>query len=473
VHDDLGARPVKMRFTAVRRGVPLTPAYDPRVHLPVVHMQSALVVGPEKEEVCCDQMGRVRIRFPATRGQDHEHAAGCGASNTDRDSAWVRVASNWAGNGPGSDQCGALFLPRVGSEVLVAFMGGDPDKPVIVGQMFNRKGMPPEFTGKSGLPGNRYLSGIRSKEVHGGRRGNQLRFDDTKGEISVQLSSDHAESELNLGFLTQPKKSGYAEKRGDGAELRSNQQVVIRGEQGVLVTAEKSDSKTGTQLDRAELLNIAEGLEKLARELSERATQHAADKTTGEPLTQLVETIRSLAHSGAPVVAVSGPAGLIAGSSKNIAIGASTDIDVLSVGSTNIGAGDVATMRAAQGISVFANEGGLKLTAASGKVGIQAQNDMIEIVAQKVLEIISNTDWITIKAKRGVRINGGGTELELSPGGIKGYTSGKHHIFASAHQTFEGKEKPLQFAGDKPIHKVCIPCLRIAAQAHSPFAPSK
>jgi type VI secretion system secreted protein VgrG len=221
-NDDLGKRPVKMRFTAVRRGVPIVPAYDPRVHLPPVHMQSALVVGPAKEEVHCDAMGRVKIRFPAAREQDHAHASGAGATGTDCDSAWVRVASSWAGNGPGYDQCGAVLLPRVGSEVLVAFMGGDPDRPVIVGQMYNQQATPPELGGGGGLPGNRYLSGIRSREVTGGLQGNQLRFDDTKGQISAQLSSDHGESQLNLGFLTQAKKDGYAEKRGEGAELRSD-----------------------------------------------------------------------------------------------------------------------------------------------------------------------------------------------------------------------------------------------------------
>lgn len=82
------------RFACVRRGVPIVPAYDPRTDLPRVKLQSAIVVGPQGEEVHCDELGRIKLRFPGTREQDHSDSAG--ASNTDRDSAWVRVASQWA-----------------------------------------------------------------------------------------------------------------------------------------------------------------------------------------------------------------------------------------------------------------------------------------------------------------------------------------------------------------------------------------
>jgi len=100
-----------VQFTAVRRGVTIVPAYNARADLPQAQMQSAIVVGPEGEEVHCDQLGRVKIRFPGARAEDHEEAAGAGASDTQTDSAWVRVASNWAGNGPGPfQQCGTIGL---------------------------------------------------------------------------------------------------------------------------------------------------------------------------------------------------------------------------------------------------------------------------------------------------------------------------------------------------------------------------
>lgn len=88
-------QPLRYRtsFTCVRRAVRIVP---PAPAMPPVQLQSAIVVGPKNEEVWCDQLGRVKVRFPALREHDHEHASGAGTSNSDRDSAWIRVASGWA-----------------------------------------------------------------------------------------------------------------------------------------------------------------------------------------------------------------------------------------------------------------------------------------------------------------------------------------------------------------------------------------
>jgi type VI secretion system secreted protein VgrG len=189
------------KFTCVRRGIPIVPAYDPRVDLPHARLQSAIVVGPPGEEVYCDELGRIKIRFPGTREQDHP--SGAGAGDTDRDSAWVRVASYWAG-----DRWGSISLPRVGDEVLVDFLGGDPDKPIVVARVFGGTATPPAFSHAGALPGNRFLAGIKSKEVNG-MRYNQLRLDDTPEQISAQLASEHGHSQLNLGWLTHLNRPGF------------------------------------------------------------------------------------------------------------------------------------------------------------------------------------------------------------------------------------------------------------------------
>jgi uncharacterized protein involved in type VI secretion and phage assembly len=193
------------QFTCVRRGIPIRPAYDPRSDLPPTGAQRVIVVGPVGEEVYCDEHGRIKVRFPACRPQDHEHANGAGASGSDRDSAWVRVSGSWAGGA-----YGALSLPRAGDECLVTFLGGDPDKLVITGRVHNGKTPPPSFSNTGSLPGNRYVSGIKSREV-GGSRYNQLRLDDTPGQISAQLAGEHGHSQLNLGHLTHPRIDGRGE----------------------------------------------------------------------------------------------------------------------------------------------------------------------------------------------------------------------------------------------------------------------
>jgi type VI secretion system secreted protein VgrG len=389
---------VQVRFTAVRRGVPIVPAFDPRVDLPTPQLQTALVVGPDGEDVHCDALGRVRIRFPGMRPADHAHAQGAGASDGPADSAWVRVASNWAGNGPSAQQqSGTLGLPRVGTEVLVGFLGGDPDRPIILSQLFNGRSMPPAFSGTGSLPGNRYVSGTRTREIRG-QRGNQLRFDDTRGQISAQVASDHGASELNLGWLTQPRVDGSAAPRGEGAELRSDKAVAIRGQGGVLVTAEAASEAEGSQLARAGLIGVLDVLQSMADELGKLAAHHANDEVT-ERLTALTDRFRRL-HDGsnvspeskagaAPVVAVTAPAGVVVAGSDSVAIGSETKVTMASGGDTEVTAGRNIFVRAARGLSMFAHALGIKLVAGQGDVSVQAHKGNIEIKASGRISIIS------------------------------------------------------------------------------------
>jgi type VI secretion system secreted protein VgrG len=396
--DDVGQQGLMhLRFTAVRRGVPIVPAFDPRNDLPRPQLQSAVVVGPEGEEVHCDAYGRVKIRFPGMRAADHTHAHGSGASGTPADSAWVRLASNWAGNGPGSQQqCGALTLPRVGTEVLVLFLGGDPDKPVIVSQVYNLHGVPPAFSSQGELPGNRYYSGIRSREV-GGQRGNQVRFDDTRGQISAQIASDHGNSELNLGWLTHPRANGAGEPRGEGAELRSDEAVAVRGAKGLLLTADPAPEAAGSQLARAGLVGLADMLNEMACVVGKLAEQHAGDETT-VLLTGLADKLRywekgsNVADGpggGAPIVAVTAPAGIVVGSPDSVAIGSEKKVDVTSAGDAAITTGKHLFLRAARSISAFAHTLGIKFVAARGNVNLQTHQGDIEIKSAGRIRLVA------------------------------------------------------------------------------------
>lgn len=472
------ANPFHMRFEAVRRAIPIVPAFDPRVDLRDPGLQVALVVGGQNDVVHCDEYGRVKIRFPATRPADHQHAGGAGASATDIDSAWVRVASSWAGSG--DSQCGNLTLPRVGTEVLVAFIGGDPDKPIIISQLYNARAMPPPLSKNANLPTTRFLSGMRSQEIQGWRA-NQLRFDDTPNEISAQLASDDGASQLNLGWLTHPRGE-RRQPRGEGAELRSDHAVAIRGGKGVLITADGSAKAAGNQLDRAELIGLADGLRDIADQLAKLAETHAKDPDHGPMLNQLVDKLRHLDQGtnvgdggagGAPIVAISGPAGIVMASTESLALGAEKNIDLITAADTHLTAGGRTSVRAANGLSAFTNDGGIKHVAAQGDIQTEAQDGAINLIAKKVMELISNTDWINIKARKGVRIYGGGSELKISAEGIVGNTTGNSHMYAADHQTFAKKASEVQFPDELPHHDICIPCMLAAARAHSPLVEAE
>ncbi|VWB14010.1 type VI secretion system Vgr family protein [Burkholderia lata] len=134
--------------------------------------QTATVVGPPGEEIWTDQYGRVKLQFRWDR---------YGQSNQDS-SCWVRVSSPWAGGGFGGVQ-----IPRVGDEVVVDFLNGDPDEPIVTGRVFNGEKMPPW-----GLPGSATQSGLLSRSSPGGTtdHANAFRFEDKKGAEQLWM---HAE----------------------------------------------------------------------------------------------------------------------------------------------------------------------------------------------------------------------------------------------------------------------------------------
>ncbi|MFN3790328.1 type VI secretion system Vgr family protein [Massilia sp.] len=422
------------RFACVRRGIPIVPAFDPHSDLPRPQLQSAVVVGPAGEEVHCDEYGRVKVRFPGARAEDHVHAQGAGASDSDRDSAWVRVASTWASN-----HWGTITLPRVGDEVIVDFLGGDPDKPIIVAQVYGGRAPPPSFSHVGALPGNRYIAGIKSKEVHGTRY-NQLRLDDTPGQINAQLSSQHGHSELNLGWLTHPRSDGEGEARGEGAELRSDHALAVRGARGILISAAARLKAGGKQLDRHELVGLIEAMQGVQQQLSELSSTHHAGDTDNKELTQLIGYLKQweggsnvgtgeTGEGGQPVVAVSAPAGMALASQDNVAVGAQTHIDLVSIGNTQFSVGRKLLARASESISLFAHRLGIKLIAASGKLEMQTHADDIELTSAKRI-VLTATDEIVLQAPN-LRFVAQGAQAEIGGGAITQQSSGEHTIKSS------------------------------------------
>ncbi|WP_437838429.1 type VI secretion system tip protein TssI/VgrG [Sorangium sp. So ce1153] len=155
--------------TAVPASEPYRPAQ--RTPKPIVHgMQSGVVVGPPGEEIHTDAHGRVRVQFPWDRLGAHDEHSSC----------WLRVCQGWAGAG-----YGLFALPRVGQEVLVAFLEGDPDQPVVVGRLSNPLNPVPLK-----LPEERTQSLWRSASSPGGEGFNELRFEDRKGAEVVSLRAE-------------------------------------------------------------------------------------------------------------------------------------------------------------------------------------------------------------------------------------------------------------------------------------------
>ncbi|MFC3533547.1 type VI secretion system Vgr family protein, partial [Vogesella facilis] len=262
--------PFRSEFDAQRRGLPLTPAYADSAHAkPTARgAQTATVVGPANEEVHTDAQGRIKVQFHWQRPDEHPDS---GANLDERSSCWLRVAMPSAGAGWGHQ-----FIPRIGQEVLVDFIEGDIDRPVITGVLYNGSHPPPTFSGAGSLPGNKTLSGIKSKEHHGGQY-NELLFDDSPGEVRAKLSSEHGHTQLNQGFLSHPRSDGKATPRGDGFELRTDRHGAIRAAHGLLLSTEAQAAAGGKQLARDGAQQQLDAALSLAQSLADTATAQLAD----------------------------------------------------------------------------------------------------------------------------------------------------------------------------------------------------
>ncbi|EFS7555705.1 type VI secretion system tip protein VgrG, partial [Escherichia coli] len=180
-------------------------------------LQSAVVTGPAGEEIFCDEHGRVRVRFNWDRYNPADQDSSC----------WIRVAQAWAGTG-----FGHLAIPRVGQEVIVDFLNGDPDQPIIMGRTYHQENRTP-----GSLPGTKTQMTIRSK-TYMGSGFNELKFDDATGREQVYI---HAQKNMDTEVLNDRTTT----VKHDHRETVKNDQTVTIQEGNRLLTVEKGHKITG------------------------------------------------------------------------------------------------------------------------------------------------------------------------------------------------------------------------------------
>ena len=387
--------------------------------------QTAKVVGPAGEEIWTDQYGRIKVQFHWDRiGQDNENS-----------SCWVRVSTAWAGT-----TFGMTSVPRIGMEVIVDFLNGDPDYPIVTGCVHNADTMPAWE-----LPGQKHLSGIRSRELGGGR-GNHIVLDDTAGKIQAQLRSDHQASQLSVGHIGRIEDTaGRKEPRGQGFELRTDGHGAVRSAKGLLVTTEARANAQAHMTDMGETVgrltqarDMHEGLSEVAR----GAQAHDAgdqDEVT-EILKAQNDAIRGQGGNREqgdfpefqePHLTLASARGLQTVAQGSTHIVSSEHTALTSGGHTSVSAGKSLLVSVQSAIRLFAAKAGMRLVAASADIDIKALKDSINLLAK--LNITQTANKITIQAKEEVVINGGSSYSRWSSGGIEHGTSGTWREHAAVH----------------------------------------
>ncbi|MZG35738.1 type VI secretion system tip protein VgrG, partial [Dickeya dianthicola] len=220
LEEESGGEPTTLsnRFEVVKATTTWRAAmpYKPRVDGP----QIATVVGPAGEEIYCDQYGRIKLQFPWDR---------YGASD-DQSSCWVRVSQGWAGG-----QYGLIAIPRIGHEVVVSFLEGDPDQPIVTGRTFHATNPSPYP-----LPANKTRTSLRTR-THKGAGFNELRFEDQAGQEEVFI---HAQKDMNTVVLN---NRSTAVNASHSENVGGDQTVVVQHNQTVSIEQNQHTGIKGTQ----------------------------------------------------------------------------------------------------------------------------------------------------------------------------------------------------------------------------------
>ncbi|RQH08477.1 type VI secretion system Vgr family protein [Paraburkholderia dinghuensis] len=427
-----------VQIEAQRRIVPYRSPFEHRK--PAMHLQTAIVVGPAKEEVYTDSLNRIKVRFHWDRLNDGDERASC----------WVRVAMSDSGAGYGS-----VHVPRVGEEVLISWVDGDCDRPVVTGKVYNGRTQPHWHS-------NGLLSGYKSKEYQGSGY-NQMVLDDSTGPNRVQLYSSSTNAQLHLGYLIDQSGNTRGSYLGSGFDLKSDAYGAVRAGQGLYVatypaTSQQMDARQTTQ----QLVNSGSVLVAM----SDASTTHQAESLKDgydslKSFTDATQNSVSGSSSGGktagggtgnanafkrPVMLFGSPSGIALSTQQSVHIASDEQTNFISGQSTHIATGKSLIASVAAKLSFFVQNAGMKLFAAKGKVEIQAHSDNIELTAQKSVKVLSATDKIEAAAKQEILLTSGGAYIRVKDGNIEIHAPGKIDIKGSQH-SFAG---PAQLSSTLP-----------------------
>ncbi len=516
------------RFQAVRCDRPWRPALPQArgarlsgapsvhgVHTAIVTDADGAVQPREQDEILRNKRGDVRIRFH-WQADDAEGLA---------KSRWARVAQRQSGAGMGMS-----FVPRIGQEVLVRFLDDDVDQPIVVGALYNGRGEggtpatpggrdggqadtqvyaaardttpsaqanlaggnAPAWHGAAGGDENHRnaaaLSGFKSKEF-GGSGYNQIVFDDSDGQLRLQIKSSQEASELNLGHLIHQAGNYRGGLRGLGAELRTDAYGAVRGGAGVLLstyagtgaTAGPAGEAAGLQALASQADQMARSLDgvvgahqglRLASALGSRgpeasvlddgkaplAAMHRAVSGTvaGDSLdgarsdasakhTQAAEG--KVPHLTDPIVFMAARAGLAQVAGQHMQYTAGETVHWSAGKDQNLAVMGALRVHTGQGLGIVAGlqqggaDSGLDLISATGDVHVQAQHDILRVQAQKDITIGSATTNVECAAPKRIRIaTAAGASIVLEGGNITVTAPGRIDV-KTGNKQFAGPDQ--------------------------------
>jgi type VI secretion system secreted protein VgrG len=405
-------------FQAIPSDVPYRP--ERRTPRPTIKgVQTAIVTGPGGEEIHTDEHGRVKVQFHWDRK----------GKKDDKSSCWIRVSQLWAGAG-----WGAMWIPRIGHEVVVDFIEGDPDRPLIVGRVYHGANVPPY-----GLPGEKTKSTIKSNSSPGGGGSNELRFEDKAGQEEIYL---HGQKDWNIKIEhdknqlvghDETKKVGHDETY----EIGNDQSLQVDNDRKKLVKRDQSE-----EIDRDKSIHVGrDHTETIDNNETQTIGKNAkrevgADQavSVGANSTLTVGSNHSMTVGGDVTIASGGDTTLAVGGSKTETVASGSSENVVAGKDTSIGkdlnvnVGQSYSLAVSKDLSEKVdNEASmnvgkkLTMTVGEGSVTIE-KNGNITVVGKD----------ITIKGSAKINVQGGSKVVVKSDGPVDVEASGSVKVKGSS-----------------------------------------
>ncbi|WP_447868722.1 DUF2345 domain-containing protein, partial [Rahnella aceris] len=339
-----------------------------------------------------DNQGRYRVRIDGDRA-----SADAGYAYL-----WVRLAKPYGGDGYG------WHMPLTdGTEVAIAFDGGDPDRPYIAAALHDSE-HPDHVTERN-----------HTRNVLRTPSNNKLRMEDRRGEEHIKLATEYGKTQLNSGHIVDAQNA----PRGEGFELRTDEHGVLRGGKGVFLSADAQPNAQGQVLDNSAAMAEIDYLQRQVKALSQAAAEASAlEADIAAQIAMFSERLKPINQ----VVLASAPEGMALTSGEHLQLAAAKNMILNAGNSADIGVIKNLTVNTGEEMGIFALKGEMSLKASEGRVDVQAQNNQLALAAGKKVSLTAVDGDILFSAKKRITLIGGGSYLILQDGKIEYGTAGEY-----------------------------------------------
>lgn len=331
-----------------------------------------------------DAQGRYRVQFDFDLDEKRDGF----------ESALVRLARPYAG-----DTYGFHFPLLEGTEVAVAFEGGDPDRPFIAHVMHD--GSRPDLVTNR----NDTRNVIRTAGL------NKIRLEDRRNQQHIKISTEYSKGQLSVGHLV----DADGKKRGEGLEARTDSWMTLRAAKGVMITTEKQPRALGQQLDMTAAIAQLEAALKVAMTLQQSANTAGASNVDTEQQNALSQTLNQLSAPGILTYAGEGMAHV---TPQSLQLSAGKDLIATAGNNASVNVVKKFSLAVGEKLSLFVRKLGIQLIAGAGDINTQAQRGAMHMLSEQDFTMVSKAGKLNGSAKQGLQFVCAGGGIRVSPSGL-------------------------------------------------------